>query len=66
MIFGCTVEKDDSISLIHKAMDDGVSFVATAKRYNNGLTEEAVGMAFVVIAFGRCNKTDPIIHGFMD
>mgnify|MGYP001323790066 CR=1 FL=1 len=47
MIFGCTVEKDDSISLIHKAMDDGVSFVATAKRYNKGLTEEAVGMAFV-------------------
>ena len=47
MIFGCTVEKDDSISLIHKAIDDGITFVATAKPYNNGLTEEVVGMALV-------------------
>tara|TARA_B100000959_G_scaffold130272_1_gene136661 strand:- start:109 stop:255 length:147 start_codon:yes stop_codon:yes gene_type:complete len=47
MILGCTVEKDDSISLIHKAIDDGITFVATAKPYNNGLAEEVVGMALV-------------------
>ena len=40
MIFGSTVEKDDSVSLIRGAIDDGINFIDTAKSYNSGLTEE--------------------------
>jgi aryl-alcohol dehydrogenase-like predicted oxidoreductase len=47
MIFGSTVQEDDSISLIHKAIDDGINFVDTANGYNNGLTEEIMGKALV-------------------
>jgi len=40
MIFGSTVEKDDSVSLIRGAIDDGINFIDTAKGYNSGLKEE--------------------------
>ena len=40
MIFGSTVEKDDSVSLIRGAIDDGIKFIDRAKGYNSGLTEE--------------------------
>lgn len=43
--FGSTVDEDDSISLIHKAIDDGINFIDTANGYNNGLSEEIVGRA---------------------
>ena len=45
MIFGSTVDESDSISLIHRAMDDGINFIDTANGYNNGLTETILGKA---------------------
>ncbi|MED6295749.1 MAG: aldo/keto reductase, partial [Chloroflexota bacterium] len=45
MIFGSTVNETESISIIHRAIDDGINFIDTANGYNNGLTERIVGKA---------------------
>ena len=45
MIFGSTVNEAESISIIHRAIDDGINFIDTANGYNNGLTERIVGKA---------------------
>ena len=45
MIFGSTVDESKSISLVHKAIDDGINFIDTANGYNNGLTETILGKA---------------------
>ncbi len=38
-------DHDDSIRIIHKALDAGINFVDTADRYSNGESEEIVGQA---------------------
>ena len=45
MIFGSTVDESKSISLVHKAIDDGINFIDPANGYNNGLTEPILGKA---------------------
>ena len=45
MSFGSTVDESKSISLVHKAIDDGINFIDTANGYNNGLTETILGKA---------------------
>ena len=45
MIFGSTVNETESISIIHRSIDDGLNFIDTANGYNNGLTERIVGKA---------------------
>jgi aryl-alcohol dehydrogenase-like predicted oxidoreductase len=38
-------DRDDSIRIIHKALDAGINFVDTADRYSGGESEEVVGQA---------------------
>ena len=38
-------DHDDSIRIIHKALDAGINFVDTADRYSNGESEVVVGKA---------------------
>jgi aryl-alcohol dehydrogenase-like predicted oxidoreductase len=38
-------DHDDSIRIIHKALDAGINFVDTADRYSGGGSEEIVGQA---------------------
>src|SRR6202451_3483071 len=47
MMFGAgrTPDPDDSIRIIHKALDAGINFVDTADRYSGGESEEIVGEA---------------------
>src|ERR1700691_3338347 len=47
MMFGAggTPDHDDSIRIIHKALDAGINFVDTADRYSGGESEEIVGKA---------------------
>src|SRR6202167_942057 len=47
MMFGAggNPDHDDSIRIIHKALDAGINFVDTADRYSGGESEEIVGMA---------------------
>ncbi|AMM21513.1 aldo/keto reductase [Frondihabitans sp. PAMC 28766] len=41
------VTQDDSIAIIHKALDAGINFVDTADMYSHGESEEIVGKALV-------------------
>src|ERR1700674_791015 len=47
MMFGAmgNPDHDDSIRIIHKALDFGVNFIDTADRYSRGESEEIVGKA---------------------
>jgi aryl-alcohol dehydrogenase-like predicted oxidoreductase len=45
MNFGGVTNEDDSIRIIHAALDAGLNFVDTANVYNNGQSEVAVGKA---------------------
>lgn len=47
MMFGAVgnPDHDDSIRIIHKALDAGINFVDTADRYSDGESEEIVGKA---------------------
>src|ERR1700685_1930846 len=47
MMFGAggNPDHDDSIRIIHKALDAGINFVDTADRYSAGESEEIVGQA---------------------
>src|ERR1700759_206885 len=47
MMFGAigNPDHDDSIRIIHKALDAGINFVDTADRYSQGESEEIVGKA---------------------
>ena len=39
MMFGRQVEEQESLRIIHKAIDEGVNFIDTADMYANGVTE---------------------------
>src|SRR6202789_295197 len=47
MMFGklANPDNDDSIRIIHKALDFGINFIDTADRYSAGESEEIVGKA---------------------
>ena len=45
MNFGGVTNEDDSIRMIHAALDAGINFVDTANVYNNGQSEVVVGKA---------------------
>jgi aryl-alcohol dehydrogenase (NADP+) len=48
MMFGAVggnPDHDDSIRIIHKALDAGINFIDTADRYSQGASEEIVGKA---------------------
>lgn len=45
MMFGGPTAKDESIRIIHRAIDDGINFVDTANVYNAGESETIVGEA---------------------
>jgi aryl-alcohol dehydrogenase-like predicted oxidoreductase len=47
MMFGAAgnPDHDDSIRIIHKALDAGINFIDTAEAYSNGESEEIVGKA---------------------
>jgi len=48
MMFGAAIgnpDHEDSIRIIHKALDAGINFVDTADRYSGGESEEVVGKA---------------------
>ena len=45
MMFGKHVEEQESIRIIHKAIDVGVNFIDTADMYSNTVTEQIVGKA---------------------
>jgi aryl-alcohol dehydrogenase-like predicted oxidoreductase len=47
MMFGAggNPDHDDSVRIIHKALDAGINFVDTADRYSGGESEEIVGKA---------------------
>src|SRR6187431_1909764 len=47
MMFGAwgNTDHDDSIRIIHRALDAGVNFVDSADVYSNGESEEIVGKA---------------------
>ena len=45
MNFGNPTPEDESIRMIHHALDQGINFVDTANVYNRGLSEEIVGKA---------------------
>jgi aryl-alcohol dehydrogenase-like predicted oxidoreductase len=45
MNFGGVTNEEDSIRIIHAALDGGINFVDTANTYNDGQSEAAVGKA---------------------
>ena len=47
MMFGgwANADQDDGVRIIHKALDAGINFVATADVYSRGDSEEIVGKA---------------------
>jgi aryl-alcohol dehydrogenase-like predicted oxidoreductase len=74
MMFGAwgNPDHDDSIKVIHRALDAGINFVDTADVYSAGESEEIVGKALkgrrdsVVLAtkvHGSMDETDPNMKG---
>src|SRR3979409_2201281 len=67
MMFGAiaTPDHDDSIRIIHQALDAGINFVDTADMYSHGESEEIVGKALkgrrddVVLATKDFNTMGP-------
>lgn len=45
MNFGDPTDEDESIRIIHKALDNGINFIDTANVYNRGVSEKIVGKA---------------------
>ena len=45
--FGATVDGDDAVAVIRRALDTGVTFVDTADIYSRGRSEELIGQALV-------------------
>ena len=45
MMFGGPTDEDDSIRIIHQALDAGINFIDTANVYNAGESERVVGRA---------------------
>jgi aryl-alcohol dehydrogenase-like predicted oxidoreductase len=48
MMFGAAIgnpDHDESVRIIHKALDAGINFIDTAERYSDGESEEVVGKA---------------------
>lgn len=45
MMFGAKTSPEESVSIIHRAVDEGINFVDTADAYNRGRSEEIVGEA---------------------
>lgn len=45
MNFGGATEEDDSIKIIHRALDGGINFLDTADVYSRGVSETIVGKA---------------------
>jgi aryl-alcohol dehydrogenase-like predicted oxidoreductase len=45
MMFGRQVDEPESLRIIQRALDDGVTFIDTADMYANGVTEEILGKA---------------------
>jgi aryl-alcohol dehydrogenase-like predicted oxidoreductase len=75
MMFGAwgNTDHDDSIAIIHRALDAGINFIDTADVYSRGESEEIVGKALVdgrreqvVLAtkvHGRMHDSDPNQYG---
>ena len=70
MMFGRKTSEEDSIPIIHKAIDSGINFLDTANVYGRGRSEEVVGNALkltgkrskIVLAtkvFGKMDDDDP-------
>jgi aryl-alcohol dehydrogenase-like predicted oxidoreductase len=64
MNFGAQTPEDESIRIIHHAMDNGVNFIDTANVYSRGISEQVVGKALQ----GRRDKVvlATKVHGRMD
>lgn len=45
MNFGGPTDEDESIRIIHQAIDAGINFIDTANVYNDGVSEQIVGKA---------------------
>ncbi len=45
LLFGGATSREDSIKIIHRAMDEGINFIDTADVYVNGESERIVGEA---------------------
>ncbi len=45
MNFGDDCSEQDSINMVHKALDDGINFIDTADVYSQGISEEITGKA---------------------
>jgi len=45
MNFGDDCSEQDSISMVHRALDDGINFIDTADVYSQGIAEEITGKA---------------------
>lgn len=45
MMFGGPTDEEESIRIMHRALDDGINFFDTADIYNAGKSEEVVGKA---------------------
>jgi aryl-alcohol dehydrogenase-like predicted oxidoreductase len=45
MNFGDPTDEDESIRIIHAALDSGINFIDTANVYNHGVSEQIVGKA---------------------
>ena len=66
MMFGRQVKQQESLRIIHKAIDEGVNFIDTADMYSNGVTEQIVGKAIKGRKFriGRVlNQSRPLGNG---
>ena len=75
MMFGAwgNTDHDDSVAIIHRALDAGINFIDTADVYSRGESEEIVGKALaggrrdsVVLAtkaHGRMHDDDPNAFG---
>jgi len=70
MMFGRKTSEEDSIPVIHAAIDNGINFLDTANVYSRGKSEEVVGKALklsgkrdkIVLAtkvFGKMDDDDP-------
>src|SRR5437868_3355296 len=45
MMFGGSTAEDESIRIIHRALDDGINFIDTANVYAKGESERIIGKA---------------------
>ena len=45
MAFGDAADENESIKIVHRAIDDGINFIDTANGYNGGASERILGKA---------------------